>query len=92
MLHSSYYRQQLEANSTGATLANVNEMVLLNLQIPHHSIEQQRAHFAHMEAISALAREGAVKLTHQIAALQEHRQALITAAVTGQFDIPGAAA
>ncbi len=29
---------------------------------------------------------------HQITLLQEHRQALITAAVTGQLDIPGVAA
>jgi len=33
----------------------------------------------------------AVKLERQIALLQEHRQALITAAVTGELDIPGVA-
>jgi type I restriction enzyme S subunit len=29
------------------------------------------------------------ELTHQIELLVEHRQALITAAVTGELDIPG---
>jgi hypothetical protein len=34
----------------------------------------------------------AAALAQQIALLQEHRQALITAAVTGELDIPGVAA
>ena len=32
------------------------------------------------------------RLTSQIALLQEHRQALITAAVTGELEVPGVAA
>ncbi len=91
-LQVDLYRQQLARKSTGATLANVNEGVLLDLQVPDLSREEQehvmRVCWAVRQRNEALQRP----LTSQIGLLREHRQALITAAVTGELAVPGTAA
>ena len=91
VLNLSLYRQQLEAHSTGAMVANVNESVLLRLRIPDLSLEEQDS-AVHLARESAeLFQRAADTLQTQISLLQEHRQALITTAVTGQLNISKAA-
>ena len=83
---------QPEAQKIGSTFSRVNVAQVLELMVPtpHHSVQcelarvfdsmrRDRDHTAHAH-------------TRQIELLQEHRQALITAAVTGELDIPGVAA
>lgn len=73
--------------------------------IPHLTAEQLRAHrvpmpgpeecvrmLTELNAASATIDRHQALLTRQIELLQEHRQALITAAVTGQLAIPGVTA
>jgi type I restriction enzyme S subunit len=91
VLRIGYFRQQLVAESTGAMVASVNESALLSFRLPAVPIAAQneavrRTHQIHRR------REVVVRsLTRQITLLQERRQALITAAVTGELDIAGAA-
>ncbi|MDN5763096.1 MAG: hypothetical protein L0H41_12365 [Microlunatus sp.] len=91
-LESHEVRGQIKSSirtDAGQTLKLRSEDVL-NLLVPTASLEDQIA------VVDRLRREGDyadalhARLDHQIALLQERRQALITAAVTGQLDIPGA--
>jgi len=83
---------QLQSVKIGSTFDRVNIAQLLDLEIPLPPMEVQRAVSRELdedrEAIERL--QGS--LTHQIGCLQERRQALITAAVTGQLEIPGVSA
>jgi len=91
-LSVAYYRQQLEAQSTGATLANVNESILMGFRVPTMTVARQR------EAVDSGTERQAARprmaglLRDQADLLLERRQALITAAVTGQLEISGVAA
>lgn len=78
--------------AVGATFRTLNIWDLRRLPIPFVSLsEQQRA----ARSIT-IAQQQLMQLRQdferQTALLQERRQALITAAVTGELDIPGAAA
>lgn len=91
-LHVGVYRQQLVKHSTGATLANVNEPTLLALRLPDCALVDQHAALD-WAARRRSDRDGVVgRLGRQIDLLVEHRQALITAAVTGELSVPGVAA
>ena len=91
-LRLDLYRQQLARSSTGATLTNVNDGVLLDLCLP--ALDRAAQLIAVRTCEEAWRRRDQLngRLTTQIALIREHRQALITAAVTGEIDIPGAAA
>jgi len=82
------YRQQLQARSTGVTLANVNEGTLMDLKLPDRSIEDQRRALRTMRTVNSRFEFLANALSRQIDLRAERRQALITAAVTGEIDIP----
>jgi len=86
-LSSNYYRQQLAAHSGAATLMNVNEPTLLSLQIPDVSVERQSAIRRTVESSLRHQREALRVLCSQIGLLRERRQALITAAVTGELEV-----
>jgi type I restriction enzyme S subunit len=74
-------------HSTGATLANVNEGVLLSLRLRTVSLEDQLASVNRALRINEAADRLVERLTRQIDLLAERRQALITGAVTGELDI-----
>jgi len=61
------------------------------IPVPSLSVDSQRQIVAGAQRRRARATTITRNLTSQIGLLQERRQALITAAVTGQFDIPEAA-
>jgi type I restriction enzyme S subunit len=87
LLHIGLYRQQLAKFSTGATLANVNEAVLLSLSVPAHSRPTQAALVEQLTRIRVQTQRGTHLLTRQIHLLAERRQALITTAVAGELDV-----
>jgi type I restriction enzyme S subunit len=91
-LSVAYYRQQLESRSTGATITNVNESILMAFQVPAVSRHDQRQIVERGAAIKARRLQGVRLFEEQARLLLERRQALITAAVTGQLAIPGVAA
>ena len=83
---------QLEEQKIGSTFSRVNITQIVELAIPTPNVAAQ-AEIAHeLDEKSEKHAVVAKKLTHQVALLQERRQALITAAVTGEFEIKGAAA
>ncbi|MBA2283372.1 MAG: restriction endonuclease subunit S [Acidimicrobiia bacterium] len=84
--------EQLQEMKIGSTFDRVNIRQLLDLQIPAPPREVQEAEAARLDELGRQAAKVIAKLTQQLALLQERRQALITAAVTGQLDIPGVAA
>ena len=92
VLHVDLYRQQLQSNSTGALVASVNEGTLVALRLPDLTVQEQESAIERIAVIRDKRDSLVSRLERQIALLQEHRQALITAAVTGQFEIPGVAA
>lgn len=68
------------------TQDDMNRILVPNLSVPLQVTEGQR-----LEQIRINCDSACVRLNKQIALLREHRQALITAAVTGELDIPEAA-
>lgn len=92
VLNSDWTQKYVERYSVGTIQSHFNVAGLRALGVPRAPLSEQRA--AVVEMTGATETIGAVIdcLDKQIALLQEHRQALITAAVTGELDIPGAAA
>ena len=87
VLRSQYIRSQLLAKSLATTMPSLNEGNLLSLRITHLTLEEQDAVAARLDqAHDWLVRVGGA-MRQQLALLRERRQALITAAVTGQFDV-----
>lgn len=86
LLHIDLYRQQLAASSTGAMVAGINEAILLALRLPTRSVAQQIKSVAAAGRVVERFESVAKRLQRQLELLQEHRQALVTAAVTGQLD------
>jgi type I restriction enzyme S subunit len=92
VLNSAVVRRQIEEMSVGALQAHFNTEALANLRVPVPSQREQAAALALIDAARSSADAMRSTLTRQIELLLERRQALITAAVTGQLDIPGVAA
>ena len=77
---------------SGATREKITQEDLGRIPFPVMSIEEQREVAARLTLTRTQCDNLAQRLDVQMALLSEHRQALITAAVTGQLDIPGLAA
>ena len=91
-LNSRPGKAQIEAAQNGAAQAVMNVSDALDLRVPvPPQVEQDR-----IEKFLQQGREQVLlstsKLSEQVALLAEKRQALITAAVTGELEIPGVAA
>lgn len=91
VLQIDLYRQQLEARSTGVMMANLNESTLLSFRLPRLSIMRQDEVVTQMTAALREVRRLVARLSESVKLLKERRHALITAAVTGELDIPEAA-
>ncbi|MHB1738554.1 MAG: hypothetical protein ACYCXA_03530 [Actinomycetes bacterium] len=65
---------------------------LLELRIGLPQVKEQRIRVAKMDAARQVLEALSDRLTRQVEALKERRQALITAAVTGELEVPGVAA
>jgi type I restriction enzyme S subunit len=64
----------------------------LRMPMPLPPLHEQEAIVRHLSAITERHQEAIHALSQQVDILRERRQALITAAVTGELDIPGVAA
>ncbi len=91
VLETSSVRGQVEARTTGATIRGLNIWELQRIQVPASDPQRQQGDLEFLVPASQRGFSLTSRLTRQIALLQERRQALITAAVTGELDIAGAA-
>lgn len=101
-VHSRYLAYALRsAYESGLTRAWVNQTTgIQNLDLGGllserwwvPSVARQAEIAAELDRATGLKNQTVEALRHQIALLQEHRQALITAAVTGDLEVPGLAA
>lgn len=82
---------QLEEQKVGATFSRVNIAQILELVVPTTHPEEQHRVALRLDEVTNSQRAAVTCLGKQLALLQERRQALITAAVTGQLDIAEAA-
>ncbi|MGI8794453.1 MAG: restriction endonuclease subunit S [Acidimicrobiales bacterium] len=83
---------QLDVQKIGSTFSRVNVAQILELEIPVPEPRVQRWLRDEFDA-SKQRHDATVRLLdRQISLLHEHRQALITAAVTGELEVPGVAA
>lgn len=79
--------QQLEAIKIGATFSRINIDQIKQLTIPVPPVREQRDIAEQWDAVSRQLDALKAKIGKQVELLRERRQALITAAVTGQLDI-----
>lgn len=88
MTQSMHGRCYFESTGVKTTnLASTNSSKILGFPIPLPSVEEQRAIVRNLRARTEFSAHVMVKLERQLALLAERRQALITAAVTGQLDV-----
>jgi type I restriction enzyme S subunit len=91
-LATSSVRRQVEARTTGATIKGLNIWELKRVLIPSSDRRRQVEDLSNLAPVADRQHRLTRGLQTQIDLLIEHRQALITAAVTGELEIPGAAA
>jgi type I restriction enzyme S subunit len=94
VLRTDEVRGQLAATARGSsqTMVKIRGADIRQITIPLPDVHTQTRITQAMDRANAGTRELADSLVRQVALLAERRQALITAAVTGQIDIPGVAA
>lgn len=86
-MRSQFIRTQLLSRSLAATMPSLNEGNLLSLRIPNIPQERQDQFIDQMHSAHAWTTRTSSAMHTQLALLAERRQALITAAVTGQIDV-----
>ena len=89
VMNSRFGRGQIRAMSNGAAQMQVNATDVVDLAVPAASLDQQRQIAERFEREWTRAGAQSAAINRQIALLQERRQALITAAVTGELDLAG---
>ena len=92
LLSSPFGAESIGVSSRGSTRTMINLDVVKSAVVPVPAVEcqQELVSKAHRERKRLRLLTSA--LAAQIELLVEHRQAIITAAVTGEIDIPGVAA
>lgn len=88
---ADHFQAQLEGLSTGSTAEGLKASKLHILRIVAPPLEMQREIEAYLDRETARIDDMIAKVEQAIERLQEYRAALITAAVTGQIDVRGAA-
>lgn len=83
---------QLNEMKVGSTFDRVNIRQLLDLRIPAPPAHVQRHEAEKLDAEGERIQTLLSRLTLQCSRLAEHRRALISAAVTGELNVPGIAA
>lgn len=92
LTRTSYARAYFEVTAAKTTgIASTSNAKIKAFRVPLLPVAEQE-HLVH-ETFRALAESASLKrlVTCQVDKLHEHREALITAAVTGQIDVPSAA-
>ncbi|WP_159054553.1 restriction endonuclease subunit S [Streptomyces dysideae] len=94
--HAGYLRRYLaipavrhyfQLHSVGSTMANLNSSILLNMPLLLPDISEQQRISRDCDDIELHSQKRELLIARQLTLLSERRQALITAAVTGQFDV-----
>jgi len=91
-LSSTYHLALAELLARGTTMQRLSRSQVGEMPIPLPSIEVQRKIVEEINRRLVQVKALSQALNQQIDALTERRQALVTAAVTGQLEIPGVAA
>jgi type I restriction enzyme S subunit len=91
VINSDWTIKHIAQHSVGTIQAHFNVGALRELPVPVPAVAIQRAAVEALDAICRRIDLTVRALASQIGLLAEHRQALITAAVTGEHSIPGAA-
>jgi type I restriction enzyme S subunit len=89
VLNSGWAKEQITRGSVGSIQSHFNVESLRELPVPRAPLDVQRSLRQRLEAESMRVKRIVSKLRCQIDLLAEHRQALITAAVTGRIELPG---
>lgn len=92
LLGSPPARAFFEISSVGSTMDNLNSEIVLSFPALVPPVGVQREIIIEIERHRRSTDQTTSLLRRQIELLVEHRQALITAAVTGELSIPGVAA
>lgn len=82
-------KSEFVGSSTLNTQLNINVERIGDVPVAIPPIEAQRALVAELHDLEHRTRSIAIEIEHQIGLLREHRQALITAAVTGGLEAVG---
>jgi type I restriction enzyme S subunit len=82
----------VQGSTRGSTRQRANIGALASVRVPAPPLKEQQSVVAQLRQAEALVRCADQALDAQVGLLSERRQALITAAVTGQLHIPGVAA
>ena len=92
VLQSAAAREQIQSEAVGSSgsMQNISQQVVRDLRLPIPPLEQQARIVAQCERVTTHARQAVATIRRQVGLLHERRQALITAAVTGQFQVPSA--
>ena len=88
---AAFAQASIIADAVTSTISNFNAERYGNLLLPDTDPERQRAIADYLDRETARIDLLIEKINQQINLLLEHRQALITAAVTGELPIPGMA-
>ena len=92
VLKSPEVQEEAQIRVTGATIRGLNIWELKRLSVPRRELSQQQTEAAWLDGVEAHIDAAIFALERQVALLHEHRQAWITAAVTGELELPGMAA
>ena len=82
----------LDAEKDKSAVTGINRNVIGQLRVPRPPFKDQVRIGSQLEESRSRSEKTIEKLNSQIDLLAERRQALITAAVTGELEIPGVAA
>jgi type I restriction enzyme S subunit len=81
-------RRYFRRSEWGSAQANISVPLLANAPVPNIPVSEQTAITLQISSLLRKADHIASSLKKQVELFQEHRQALVTAAVTGQLDLP----
>jgi type I restriction enzyme, S subunit len=84
-LHGRCYFESTGSRTTN--LASTNSSKILSFPIPLPAMSEQKEIVRRIDSNLTTIQQAVAKVTRQVELLKERRQALITAAVTGQFDV-----
>lgn len=87
VLETPSVQADLEKRVTGSTVRGINIAELRRLTVPVPTLNEQGVRGANAMVLKAQAETRLLGLKHSIELLTEYKQSLITAAVTGQFDV-----
>ncbi|OYO22653.1 hypothetical protein CGZ93_07310 [Enemella dayhoffiae] len=84
-------KQDVDSVQYGAAQGVINLSDVMSFELPLPPLDDQRKALAAYERTDNAWRQGQACAERQISVLQEYKQSLITAAVTGEFDVTSAA-